>query len=180
MTARPKPKKVLKEQLYARTIGTGVRTRAMPMGANQGYPDDDSDDDEEIDLSKIIPDDPLFRGTAADNIGNNPDMTTLLQDEEILKRFQDQKTADYLREIALDGKQIERLLETPEIKFLFDKIDALFTKTRETKEKAAKLARERFENPEYLSELLKAEKVKEEAAKEKEQKDEEQAKAGKS
>jgi len=169
-----------KDQIYARTFGMGAGTRTLPMGSNRYQADeDDDDDDEEIDITKIIPDDPLFRGTAADSIGNNPDMAILLQDEEILKKFQDKKTADLLREIAHDSSKIENLIETTEeIKFLFDKISAQFTKTRLAKEAAAKLAAERAKDPDYVIKLVKAEKAREAEEKAKAEA-EEKAKEGK-
>jgi len=40
------------------------------------------------DITKIIPDDPLFSGKATEGIGNRPEMTILLQDDEILAKFQ--------------------------------------------------------------------------------------------
>lgn len=86
-------------------------------------PDDHYDDSEDI------AEDPLFDGFHSAEIGSMPELMALLQDEEILERFQDETTANYLRQISMDPSKIESLLNTPQIKYLVDKIKKQYDKT---------------------------------------------------
>jgi len=78
-----------------------------------------------------------------------PELTALLQDDEILQKFQDETTTAYLRQISLDTSTIESVLDKPEIQFLVTRIKAQFDKTKEEKQKAADLAAERAKDPNY-------------------------------
>jgi len=130
-----------KEKLYSRKECIEHHPKLQPKSGSTA-PDDD-DDDEELDPNNIIPDDPLFNGFGSEGIGNMPELTALLQDDEILQKFQDETTTRYLRQIALDTSTIESVLDTPEIKYLVSKIQAQFQKTKEEKQKSADLAKER-------------------------------------
>jgi len=143
----------LKQKLYSRKEDIEHRPKPEPKSTSQtssGGTAADDDDDEVLDPDNIIPDDPLFNGFGSEGIGNMPELTALLQDDEILQKFQDETTTAYLRKIALDTSTIESVLETPEIKFLVGKIQAQFDKTKAEKERAAQLAEERAKDPNYI------------------------------
>jgi len=102
-----------KEKIYSRD--------PQPSTSAQDDPNDDT------------PEDPLFDGFASAEIGSMPELMALLQDDEILDRFQDEQTTRYLRQISMDPSVIDSLLEKPEIKFLADKIRAQYDKTAKEK-----------------------------------------------
>lgn len=71
----------------------------------------------------IQPEDPLFRKSFQSHcIGNMPELTTLLQDETILERFQSEEAGEMLINIGRDTRNAFKYLDTPEIKFLIKKI----------------------------------------------------------
>jgi len=133
---KPSPTPRRKKQLYGRE---GIRKPRNEDGQEE------ESSDEEIDIHNIVPDDPLFHGFGSESIGNMPELTTLLQDDEILQKFQDEKTMDLLRRIALDTSKIEDVLNErhPEIEFLSTKIKAVFKKSRDERQEITNRTKKR-------------------------------------
>lgn len=60
---------------------------------------------------------------SAGGLGNMPELTKLLENDEVIKKFSDPTTAKYLREISMDPSVIDKYKSTPEVKYMIDKIE---------------------------------------------------------
>lgn len=60
----------------------------------------------------------------AGGLGNMPELTLLLEDDEVVRKFSEPTTAKYLREISMDPSLIDQYRSVPEVKYMIDKIEA--------------------------------------------------------
>jgi hypothetical protein len=58
-------------------------------------------------------------------LGNMPELTMLLEDDDVIEKFDDPTTAQYLRQISMDPSAIESLKSKPEIMFMLAKIEEI-------------------------------------------------------
>jgi hypothetical protein len=80
--------------------------------------------EEDMDVGTSIDDLPERLSDSA-GLGNMPALTMLLEDDEVIDKFNDPNTAKYLREISMDPTKIDSLKETPEIKFMLKKVEKI-------------------------------------------------------
>jgi len=94
-------------------------TSKLPPGA-ANHNNSEEMDDEDVNI-----DDLPERLSDTAGLGNMPELTLLLEDDEVIDKFDDPTTAKYLREISLDPSCIESLKSKPEIQFMLRKIEEM-------------------------------------------------------
>lgn len=133
---KKKKKKVIKLRVYFRTgcFFTDEPVDIVMNGKKFSYMDYIKKSPHHK-YTEIKPEDPLFKPNFKEHcIGNMPELTTLLQDEEILEKLQDEETGRMLIEIGTDTTNTFKYLENDVIKFLIkkiiDQIDKVSEETR--------------------------------------------------
>lgn len=66
----------------------------------------------------------------AGGLGNMPELTLLLERDEVVRKFSEPTTAKYLREISMDPSLIDQYRSVPEVKYMIDKIEECRRKLR--------------------------------------------------